>query len=111
MGIENLAEDIIFVDLEREPEMCNQLKEVIELLRQRRNIDVILDFARIDIITSPSLSRLLKLRRQLADAGHRLVFSDVNSFTRGAFKVTGLDGIFEIVEDKLAATSVLHSVG
>ena len=111
MGIENWSEDIIFVDLDREPQMSNELKTVIDIVNDRGDCDVILDFSNVDIITSPSLSKLLKLRKLLADCGHRLVFCSVNTFTRGAFKVTGLDGIFEIVDNKDAASSALQCVG
>ena len=110
MGIQNWSEDIILADLDREPEMSNELKTVIDIANDRGDCDVILDFSKVDIITSPSLSRLLKLRKLLADSGHRLIFCSVNSFTRGAFKVTGLDGIFEVVDDREAASSILQCV-
>lgn len=110
MGIQNWSEDVIFVDLDREPQMSNELKTVVDIANDRGDCDVILDFSSVDIITSPSLSKLLRLRKLLADCGHRLIFCNVNSFTSGAFKVTGLDGIFEIVDDKEAASSALQCV-
>ena len=110
MGIQNWSEDVIFVDLDREPQMSNELKTVVDIANDRGDCDVILDFSSVDIITSPSLSKLLRLRKLLADCGHRLIFCNVNSFTGGAFRVTGLDGIFEIVDDEEAASSTLQCV-
>jgi anti-anti-sigma factor len=110
MGIQNWEEDIILVDLPREPEMSDELKNVTEMVRDRGNCDVVIDFSDVDIITSSSLSKLLKLRKMLSDCGHRLVFSNVAAATKGIFTVTGLDGIFEILEDKFVALASLQVV-
>lgn len=111
MRIENWSEDIILVDLHREPQMGDELKTITDVINDRDDCDVILDFSGVDIITSPSLSKLLKLRQLLADCGHRLVLCNLCDFTRGAFKVTGLDGFFELADDRSAASATLESVG
>ena len=110
MGMQNWSEDIISVDLHREPQMGDELKTVTDIVNDRGDCDVILDFSNVDIITSSSLAKLLKLRQLLADCGHRLIFCSMNNFTREAFKVTGLDGIFELTDDKFAATEELQSI-
>ena len=110
MGIQNLSDDIIIVGLHREPQMRDELKTITDVVRDRGDCDVILDFSNVDIITSPSLAVLLKLRKLLADCGHRVVFCCVPAFTKGAFSITGLDGIFEIVEDRAAASAELKHV-
>jgi anti-anti-sigma factor len=71
---------------------------------------VVIDFCQVDIITSSSISKLLKLRKLLADCGHRLIFCSVAPATRGVFTVTGLDGIFEITDDKFVALASLQMV-
>ncbi|MHC4913194.1 MAG: STAS domain-containing protein [Planctomycetota bacterium] len=78
--------------------------------RDRGDCDVVVDFSNVDIVTSSSLSKLLKLRKLLADCGHRLVFCNVAAATRGIFTVTGLDGIFELAEDKFVALASLQLV-
>ncbi len=111
MGIQNWSEDIILVDLPAEPEMSDELKTVIEIVRDRGDCDLVIDFSSVDIITSSSLSKLLKLRKLLGDCGHRLVFCGVAAATKGIFTVTGLDGIFEIADDKFIALASLQMVG
>ena len=111
MGIQNWSEDIVLVDLPPEPEMGDELRTVIELVRDRGDCEVVVDFSRIDIVTSSSLSKLLKLRKLLGDCGHRLVFCSVAAATKGIFTVTGLDGVFEIVDDKFVALASLQMVG
>jgi anti-anti-sigma factor len=110
MGIQNWSEDIILVDLPQEPDMGEELKSVTEISRDRGDCDVVVDFSDVDIVTSSSLSKLLKLRKLLADCGHRLVFCNVAAATRGIFTVTGLDGIFELAEDKFVALASLQLV-
>ncbi|MDI9432927.1 MAG: STAS domain-containing protein [Sedimentisphaerales bacterium] len=111
MGIQNWSEDIILVDLPQEPELGDELKTVTEVVRDRGDCEVVIDFSDVDIITSSSLSKLLKLRKLVGDCGHRLVFCSVAPATKGIFTITGLDGIFEMVDDKFVALASLQMVG
>ncbi len=110
MGIQDWSEDVLLVDLQPEPEMGDELKTVTEMVRNRGDCDVVVDFANVDIVTSSSLSKLLKLRKMLADCGHRLVFCGVAPATRGIFTVTGLESIFEFADDKFIALASLQMV-
>lgn len=111
MGIQNWSEDVILVDLPGEPEMGDELRTVTELVRDRGDCDVVIDCSNVDIVTSSSLSKLLKLRKLLGDCGHRLILCSVAAATKGIFTVTGLDGIFEIADDKFLALASLQMVG
>lgn len=108
MSIHNWSDDVVLAELQREPAMGDALKTVIDIVDDRGDCDVILDFAGVDIITSSSLSRLLKLRKLLADCSHKLIFCNVPAFTMNAFKVTGLNGLFEFADDRSEASQKLH---
>ncbi|MHC4483321.1 MAG: STAS domain-containing protein [Planctomycetota bacterium] len=110
MGIQDWSDDVVLVDLPQEPDMGDELKSVTDIVRDRGNCDVVADFSDIDIVTSSSLSKLLKLRKLLADCGHRLIFCNVAPATKGIFTVTGLDGVFELVDDKFVALASLQIV-
>lgn len=110
MGIQNWSEDIILVELPAEPDMGDEIKTITGIVRDRGNCDVVIDFSSVDIVTSSSLSKLLKIRKLLADCGHRLIFCNVAAATRGIFTVTGLEGVFEIVEDKFVALAGLQII-
>ncbi len=110
MGIQNWSDDIVLVDLPQEPQMGEELETATEIVLDRGDCDVVLDFSSVDIVTSSSLSKLLKMRKLLADCEHRLVFCNVAPATKGIFTVTGLDGIFELVEDKFVALASLQIV-
>jgi len=108
MAIQNWSDDIILVDLPEEPEMGEELKTVTTTVRDRGDCDVVIDFSKVDIVTSSSLSKLLRLRKLVADCGHRVLFCNVAAATRGIFTVTGLDGVFDLVDDKFIALASLQ---
>ena len=110
MGIQNWSENIVLVTLAEEPQMGEELRTVIEIVRDGGDRDVVVDFADVDIITSSSIAKMLKLRKVLKDIGHRLVLCGVRNATRGIFKVTGLDGVFEFADDKFIALASLQLV-
>ena len=110
MSIQNWNENIVLVDLPPEPEIVDELNAVIDIIRDRDNCDVVIDFSTVDIVTSSSLSGLLKLRKLLADCGQRLVFCNVAAATKSIFLVTGINEIFEFVDDKFIALAGLQLV-
>ena len=107
MGIQDWSENTILVDLSGEPEMGNELIAVMEIVRNRGDCDVVIDFSGVDIVPSSNLSRLLKLRKKLSDSGHKLVLCSVSAATKSIFMITGLDGNFEFANDK---SEVLESL-
>ncbi|MHC4888085.1 MAG: STAS domain-containing protein [Planctomycetota bacterium] len=109
MGIQNLSDNIVLVELPQEPEMADELKSVTEFVRDKEDCNVVIDFSGVDIVTSSSLSKLLKLRKLLADCGHRVVFCNVAAATKGIFTVTALDKIFELADDKYVALTSLQA--
>jgi anti-anti-sigma regulatory factor len=100
MEIEDWSDDAVVVNLGQEPEMGDELARVAEIVRDKQDCDVIIDFSDVDIVTSSRLSKLLKLRKLLMEYGRRLTFRNVKGTTRGILAVTGLDGLFELVDDK-----------
>ena len=108
MGIQNWSEDIILVDLLPEPEMAEELDAVTEMVKDRGNCEVIIEFVNLDIITSSNLSKLLKLNKLLCDCGHQLVLCGLAAATKGILMITGLDEVFELVEDKFIALASLQ---
>jgi anti-anti-sigma factor len=110
MGIQNWSENIILVDLPAEPQMGDELKTVADIVKDRGDCDVVLDFSSIDIISSSSLSKLLKLRKLLLDCDHKLIFCNVAPATKGIFSMTDLEGAFRVVDDKFVALAGLQLV-
>ncbi|MGD0078460.1 MAG: STAS domain-containing protein [Sedimentisphaerales bacterium] len=109
MGIQDISENVILADVTAEPSLNEELKNVTEVVRERGDCDVVIDFSKVDIVTSSSLSKLLKLRKLLMDCNRRLVLCCVAKATRSIFSVTALDGVFDMVDDKFAAIASLNN--
>ncbi|MBE0536441.1 MAG: hypothetical protein IH624_12300 [Phycisphaerae bacterium] len=111
MGIQNWSDNIILVNLAQEPQLGEELMTVTGMVKETQDVDVVVDFADVSIITSSSIAKLLKLRKALLDCNHRLVLSSVSRRTYSVFTVTGLEGVFEFVEDQFLALAGLQLVG
>ncbi len=106
---EDITDDTISFGLQKEPQMNGEIQAVIDIAAERSGYNVILDFTFVDIITSSSLTKLLKLRQTVMASGKRLVLCGMHPFTRSAFEVTGLNGVFDLAADKQAALEVVNS--
>jgi anti-anti-sigma regulatory factor len=107
MGIDHPSLGILTVDLPPEPEMGPELEIVAEVVRDGTDCDVIVDFSNADIVTSSSISKLLKLNKLLTEFGHRLLLCNVAPATKGVFKVAGLDIVFKFAADEFAALATI----
>jgi len=103
MGIQDWSENVILVTAAPEPDMSDELKAVTEIVQQRNNCSVVIDFSDADIVTSSSLAQLLRLQKILDDHNQRLVLCGTSTRTRGIFEITGLDKVFEFVSDSFTA--------
>lgn len=103
MGIQNWSDEIILVNLAKEPQLGEELQVVIDMVRDDPSRDVVVDFSDIDILTSSSIAKLLKLRKVLIDGDHRLVVSTISDQTMQIFRITALDTVFEFVDSQFVA--------
>ncbi len=110
MGIQKWSENIILLNLAAEPQLGEELQGVTEMVAAEKACDVVIDFADVEIVTSSSIAKLLKLRKTLKEANRRLVFSSVSKRTMTVFTVIGLEEVFEFVDDKFVALAGLQMV-
>ena len=109
MGIKNLSKNVLMVDLPpKEPQIGNELKNLNETVLSNNDCDVVIDFFRVEVITSSNIGNLMILRNLLEEHGHQLIFCNVAVMTKYIFTVTGLDKVFTFVEDRSAALSALQ---
>ena len=110
MGVQNWSDNIILVNLAKEPQMGEDLQMTIEMVTENGDCDVVVDFAEVDVVTSSSIAKLLKLRKALQDCAQRLVLSSVSTRTKGVFTVTGLENIFDFVDDQFMGLAGMQLV-
>lgn len=108
MGIQNWSDNIILVSLAEEPQMGEELQTVIDMVAKRPDCDVVVNFADVNIVTSSSIAKLLRLQEVLADNDSRVVLSSVEAKTKSIFTVIGLGDVFEFVDDQFLALAGLQ---
>jgi len=111
MSVEYLPDKVLFAVLPKEPQLHQELEAINETVSNNGNYDVVIDFTRVEILTSSSISNLLILRNLLHEQGRQLVLCSVALPTRGLLNVVGLDGFFSLAEDKFAALARLQASG
>jgi len=110
MGIHNLLDNLIYVELPAEgTQISDEFKALNETVTNREDCDVIIDFSRIEIINSSNISNLLILRSILQDKGRRLILCGVSTITKCIFVVAGLAEIFDFIDDKSAALAEINN--
>ena len=109
MAIQNISDDVLLVELPfKEPQIANELITVNERVSDNPNFDVIIDFSKVEIITSSSIGNLIILHNLLHRQGRRLILYNVAPVTRCIFVVAGLKDIFDFADDKSTALSSMQ---
>jgi anti-anti-sigma factor len=112
MAIEDWSERVTIAHLAAEPQFSDDLRTITQRAAaaspQQPPRDVVLDFAAVRFVNSSQIAQLLKLRKDLAAAGSRLVLCAVDAQVWGSFLVTGLDKIFEFSDAVPTALATLQ---
>jgi len=108
MGIQDWSDNIILVDVAPEPQMSEELKTVTKIASERGNCSVVVDFSDAELVTSSSLAQLLRLRKVLEDCEQQLILCGLNNRAKSVFAVTGLEKVFDFVDDRFVALAGLQ---
>jgi anti-anti-sigma regulatory factor len=109
MGIRNLSENIIVVELPSDrSERADELKTLNEIISDKCQCDVIIDFCKVEIINSWNISNLLILRGMMEQAGRKLILCNVSTVTKCIFAVAGLSEVLVFANTRSAALDVLR---
>jgi len=68
----------------------------------------VLDLSRVGYLSSAALGMLLGLARAVAERGGRLKLAGLSPENRELFRITRLDGVFDICEDVRTAVEALR---
>src|SRR4030042_985293 len=109
MSFENWSDDVLLVSLPAEPEISDELGAVVEMVRGKRQCDLVIDFSGVRLITSATIAELLKLRELLIESGRRLVLCSVSRLIKGIFTVAALSHAFQFADDTSAALKSIEA--
>ena len=98
MAVQQWNEDTLVVKLTDDPVLSEEMAEVNVRLDETDR-DVVLDFSDLALLTSSGISKLLRLRKRMIEAGRKLLLCSLQDRVWGVFLATGLDAIFVFAED------------
>lgn len=103
MGIQNFSEDILLITLPEQPQYGDEIDIVNKMLSDSVDLDVMVDFSKVDILTSESICGLMILSKLLQGAERKLVLYNLPPSIKQIFERTGLVTVFDLANDELDA--------
>jgi len=109
MAVQQWSDNIVLADLQDDPQFSEDVNSLMELVENRPNVDVVLDFRGVTFLNSSNIAKLLKLRKQVMINNTReMKLCGISTHVWGVFLVTGLDKIFEFADDTATALAGLQ---
>lgn len=100
MSVEQWSDSVTLAELADDPQYSDDLRGIIEQCENNPQMDVLLNFAGVRYLNSSNIAKLLKLRKLVTITNERrLKLCGISREVWGVFLVTGLDRIFEVVDD------------
>ena len=110
MGIQNFSEDILLITLPEQPQHGNEIDIVNKLLSDSVDFDVMVDFSKVEMLTSGSICGLMILSKLLQGAERKLVLYNLPSAIQQIFVRTGLVSVFDLADDELDAQQRIKDI-
>ena len=103
MGIQNYSEDILLITLPEQPQHGQEIDIVNKLLSDSVDFNVLVDFSKVEILTSESICGLMILGKLLEGSGRKLVLFNLPTAIKQIFIRTGLLTVFDLADDQFEA--------
>lgn len=109
MSIQYLSADVLLITLPRQPQQSDELEVVSTMLVDSIDIDVVIDFSDVKMLTSEVISSLMIIDKMLSGADHHLVLCSLPPIIKQVFVRTGLLTVFEFTDNRSDALANLQS--
>ncbi len=105
MTLNQWSNEVLILELQDEPEFSEDTDALILKLRSEELIDsnVIVDLQQVRTLNSSNLGALIEIKKLLQSRGKRLVICNVSDSIWSTMLATGLDQVFEFIEDTTTA--------
>ncbi len=109
MGVQQWSDNVIVADLSDDPQFTDDITAVIEQCTRDPRQDVLLNLSGVGYLNSSNIAHLLKLRKLVTMNNQRkMKLAGVSTQVWGVFLVTGLDRIFDFVDDVPSGLAALQ---
>ena len=100
MSVQQWSESVVLGELADDPQFTDDLSSIVDQCARDGHQDVLLNLGGLNYLNSSNIAQLLKLRKLVTITNHRrLKLAGVGTQVWGVFLVTGLDRIFDFVDD------------
>lgn len=117
MGILSEAKDGILVIVVRDPRLIEDSvlealeRDVLELVDKSSEERVIIDFSRVEFMSSSMLGKLVKINKKCKEYKAKLKLAGLTDEIKQVFKITKLDKVFSIEKDLASARKAFFKRG
>jgi anti-anti-sigma regulatory factor len=108
MGIQTFSEDILLITLPEQPQHGDEIDIVNKLLSDSVDFDVMVDFSKVEMLTSGSICGLMILGKLLKGANRKLVLYNLPPAIEQIFVRTGLVTVFDLVDNESEAQLLIQ---
>jgi anti-anti-sigma factor len=109
MPVEQWSESVLLGELSDDPAFTDDLSSIVEQCSNNSRMDALLNFGGVNYLNSSNIAKLLKLRQVVTISNQRkLKLCGINTHVWGVFLVTGLDKIFDFVDDVPSGLAALQ---
>jgi anti-anti-sigma factor len=100
MAVQQWSESVVLGEMSDDPQFTDDLSAIVEACTRDARQDVLLHLGSVNYLNSSNIAQLLKLRKLITVTNQRrLKLAGVTTQVWGVFLVTGLDRIFDFVDD------------
>jgi anti-anti-sigma factor len=109
MSVEQWSDNIVIAELSDDPQFTEDLSTLLEQCAANPQLDVLLNFQNVSYLNSSNIAKVLKLRKLTTITNERkLKLCCISRQVWGVFLVTGLDRIFDVVDDVPSGLAALQ---
>lgn len=100
MAVQQWSDTVLLAELSDDPQFTDDMQQLIEQCQAGPTLNVLLNMAGVNYLNSSNIAKMLKLRKLVCVTNERrLKLCKVNRQAWSVFLVTGLDRIFDVVDD------------
>lgn len=105
MTLNQWSDEILILELYDEPDFSEDTDALLSKLRSDEAIDfnVIIDLQQVSKLNSSNLGALVEIKKLLQARGKRMVVCNISDAIWSTMLATGLDQVFEFIEDTTTA--------
>ncbi|MBN1506454.1 MAG: STAS domain-containing protein [Sedimentisphaerales bacterium] len=108
MAIHSISASTVLLTLPQEPDRSGELEATARMTTPKMSHHVIVDFSRVETMSSVTICGLIILNRLLSTTGRQLILCSVPPGIVAVFRRVGLHKLLQFAPDKSAAMQVLE---